>query len=225
MNLIWLILEKVIVLTVGIFYFRYLPLAYKLCVLQVALAIIAELGGRYINRVYHQQNLWLFNTYLLVGELWVTGFVPWLLLRNARVKQMLLISLSLISVLSLINYIADTKSIFRLQSGYILIQSVHCIVFYLILLFQDTFSANGSLLKVPVFWLSLSAILFFSCCIPVFGLFNYLDQNYPLALKQLFGINQVFNLVRYPMVAVSFYLIAYRPTGKNSPGHADPLVR
>jgi hypothetical protein len=76
---------------------------------------------------------------------------------------------------------------------------------YLGVLAGTIFRSNKLWLQ-PDFWLSIAIILFYSCTIPLYTIFNYLIRNNQVLLGKLFNIVMVLNVIRYPLVALSLYL-------------------
>jgi hypothetical protein len=71
---------------------------------------------------------------------------------------------------------------------------------------MDTMLHSKQPAKAPEFWLSISHVVFFSCTIPVHGLYNYLVDTSPDTLEKLYSIVNVLNHIRYPLVALALYL-------------------
>ena len=69
-----------------------------------------------------------------------------------------------------------------------------------------TLFGAGKVWLQPGLWLSISVISFSACTIPFYSIYNYLAQNDPVLLKQLFNIVLLLNFIRYPLVALSLYL-------------------
>ena len=81
------------------------------------------------------------------------------------------------------------------------------VVLFIVVLFNSGVFNNANILSQPAFWLCLSSILFYGCDIPYMGLHNYLSSHFPNLGIQLANINTVLDVIRYPLVAVSFLLL------------------
>jgi hypothetical protein len=201
-DLLFTILGKIVAIFIGLYFIRRLSLAYRLILIQVFIAIITELAGSYIAHVLNQHNIWLFNYYWL-ADMWLTGLAGYLLISNKHLKKWvprLLIIATAIWVTTVITNGIDKQPLTALC-----LMSIIAAIIYFAVLINVLFNSR-QILKSPEFWLSLALILYFSCIIPFWGLFNYLYNTNPKLLGQLFQIIDILNFVRYPLVALSFYL-------------------
>lgn len=201
--LVLVISEKIIALVVGVAFFRQLPIAYRLTMLQVLLGLVAEITGRYIVARYHEQNIWMFNFYW-IAELWVAGMAGILLLKNPALRKAFISLLVLPSFFWL--YFISVNGLAVMPSPALTAIDTSLVVIYATALFQNTVFEGRKLAAQPVFWLCLSVITFFACNIPLYSMFNYIYRTNPELLKKLFVITKTLNFIRYPMVAFSFYL-------------------
>lgn len=202
------LIGKLVVLFFGVKYFRKLPFAYALIVFQVIFAVICEGYGFYLGHILHQNNLWLFNYYWIIADIGLTGIAGILLLEKKKLKIISVILLLVTLVIWLHNIIA-----FSINHYAPLVKaSIHIalVIIYAMLLVDRLLFTNLKLGRQPDFWLCLSTLLFFGCNIPLYGLFNYLNSVSPQTLKKLFEISLILNFIRYPLVAVSFYLIGQK---------------
>lgn len=203
LSLLFVIAGKIVALTTGLLFFRYLSLPYRLVMLQVFLGMMAEVAGRYIVVRYHAHNIWLFNYYWLV-ELWVVGLAGILLLSNIALRRAF-VGLLLIPT-ALWIYCIYTGGNDMHPSPAITAIGTALVAIFITVLFHASFHTQ-KLATQPVFWLCLSVIIFFSGSIPFYSLFNYIYDTDPELLKKLFNITLVLNHIRYPIVAYSFYLL------------------
>ncbi len=193
---------KLPVFVVAILYARYLSAPYRLILCQAILALIIEAIGWYIAVKLHRYNIWLFNIFGLI-DFWLVGTAGYLLIKN-RIQR------------SVIPYAMTGASL--LWAGIIWQQGlkvyptwalsfIGIVVVYIYLgVLAGTIFRSNKLWLQPDFWLSISIILFYSCTIPLYTIFNYLIRYNLLLLEKLFNIVMVLNIIRYPLVALSLYL-------------------
>ena len=203
LSLLFVIAGKIVALTAGLMFFRYLSLPYRLMMLQVFLGMMAEVTGRYIVVRYHAHNIWLFNYYWLI-ELWVVGLAGILLLRNIALRRAFVGLLLIPTVLWIYCIYKNGNGIH--PSPALTAIGTALVVIFITVLFHASFNMQ-KLATQPVFWLCLSVIVFFSGNVPFYSLFNYIYDTDPELLKKLFNITLVLNHIRYPIVAFSFYLL------------------
>lgn len=204
--LLWALPGKIFTLFIGLYFFRKLPTCYKLIFVQVFFALLAESFGAYLGHHYIH-NAWVFNIYNLI-DLLLTGIAAQLLLRKYKyIIYGFIVFGFIIWGIEVYKYgILHLANIFFIFSCILLV----C-VYLFVLLNQSLFTKR--IFTEPAFWLSISVILYFGCCLPYFGLYNYLiNEQYAIA-KKLVIINRVFNFIRYPFIAVCFIIIG-RQKGK-----------
>jgi hypothetical protein len=152
----------------------------------------------------HQHNVWLFNMYMPV-EVLMLGWASLSFIKTNIGKIWVMIFLGVnfsIWLFEIIIHSIENFASLSMICGCFLLVAV-----YTSILFSDIIFNNKVLVKEPVFWLSLSTILYFACDIPYMGMFHYWTP-YKLTMISLYNINQILNFIRYPLVAVSFLLAA-----------------
>lgn len=201
-NLLIVIFGKILAIIIGLLYLRRLSLPYRLILIHTLLAVATETGGKYVAVELHQFNIWVFNLYW-IAELWLLGIAGVMLSPNYRVKRM-------IPWLLIGNSILWLSCLYRqgICTNPTTPQCISCIILVILYfsLLIDTMLRTANVLRAPEFWLSISTILFFSCAIPIQGLYNYLIENGPGTLEKLYKIIGVMNQVRYPLVGLALYL-------------------
>ena len=182
----------------------YLPRPYKLVLYLIAVAFFCESYGYYIHHILQKQNAWLFNLYMLTEVLLMGGAAIYLVnKKNVRLLFLLLLGINT----SIWGYAIFVNSIysfanFSMVCGCILLASIYLSVFFANSLFKQ-----ANIIKQPIFWLCLSTILYFGCDIPYMGLHNYLTKHAPSIAWQLDYINIILDIIRYPLIAISFLLL------------------
>ena len=198
-SLLWALPGKILALVAGIYYYRRLQFEYRLILLQVALAFIAECFGEYLI-FQHQYNTWSFNIYILADML-LTGWCARLLLAKYKYSYLVTYMLAFLTVWWVIE-IYD-HGIFHWATLFFTGSCVLLVSLYIVVLFNKLLFTK-KIIKEPAFWLSISVILYFGCCLPYFGMLNYLVSEKSTAAKQLWVINRWLNFSRYPLIAVCF---------------------
>jgi hypothetical protein len=205
-TLLYMISGKILAIIVGLFFWRRLALPYRLVFFQVIIAMITEIVGRYIAYILHKHNLWLFNYYWVI-DMWMAGIVGYMLVKNQTVKNSIPWLLGIATIVWLINILKQGIDIHPTWAMCII--SITIVIIYFPIIINSLFS-NDKIISSPEFWLSFSLILFFGCSIPLYGVYNYLYETNPLMLKQLFNIIKTLNFIRYPLIALAFYLYAHQ---------------
>jgi hypothetical protein len=126
------------------------------------------------------------------------------MLKNKLLKRIFLFFLILNIIIWIINIAANTIYVFATIS--MIIGCAIMVMLYIILLLNNILF-NSNVLKQPIFWLSLSSILFYGCDIPYMGMNVYLSTHMPAMALQLSKINFILDIIRYPLVAISFILL------------------
>lgn len=200
--LFFLVLPKIITILLGLVYFRLFPALYKLLFCQSVLALICEGYGYYLGDVLHQNNVWIFYYYTLI-ECWLVGIVGYQLLKKKSLQKITLILLSICTMIWLSDFFYNGIKI--MSNRFLVSYGIVMVLVYIAVLSTRAFETN-SLLKNPIFWIAVSFILYYGCTIPYFGLWNYLISNSMSLANNLFNILLILNIIRYPLIALSFYL-------------------
>ena len=140
----------------------------------------------------------------MIIEIWLLG-VAAIKLMYLKAKRLFFLVLIVYTAFWAINIAMSSVYVFASMtfiSGLAILTAM-----YLIVLFNNSVFKSNSMLQQPVFWLSISTILYCSCDIPYFGLHNYLIANSPAIAHKLININTVLDVIRYPLVAISFILL------------------
>lgn len=197
---------KVIALIIGLVRFRFLSKPYKLFLLQIFVAIIVESYGRYLVVKIHAPNLWLFNIYMIIEFLLISSAG---ILLNRKYKDFFISMVVCgIAVWSIEIF---RQGIFVLANWFYLSASFLIVLIYLGILLQSrTIFNSNKIASQPLFWLCLSTLIFFCCYLPYKGLENIILTEYPTIAKDMFKINLGLNVIRYPLIGLSFYLLGYQ---------------
>lgn len=203
-DLLTVVMIKLSVIIVGMYYFFNLSLPYRIFIFQAAGAIITETTGLAIVRSFHQSNLWVFNIFYLL-EHWMLALAGFCFLRKiwaSRIIIPLLLFITLVWVWGVY-----TSGIFVFYTSFGLAHHIILVLIYLAVLYYSIVFRRVKLRKHPQLWISLSVIIFYGCELPFQGMFTYLAEHHPEILKALFHpIVWTLNFIRYPMTAYALYL-------------------
>lgn len=185
------------------YYYKILPKAYKLILIHVIIITSCEIAGNYLS-YGNKNNSWVFNIFWILPELVLMSWAGAYLIPNRTIKR----TIPFLVVLGLVLWAGSIyiNGINTFANYYFLYVCLVLIVIYLSVLLGNLFDA-ANISKQPFFWLSLSVLLYFSCDLPYFGLHSLLIDKYPVMAHRLYNINTVLNFIRYPLVAVSFYML------------------
>ena len=198
---------KFFALFIGTYKFKYLPLPYKLILLLIVIGSFCEFYGYYIFKYAHKPNAWLFNLYMIV-EVWLLGIAAIYLTSNKTIKNIFL-SLLILNSIAWITIIT-TNSIYVFANVSMVCGCSIITVMYIVILYSNGLFSGEKILNQPIFWLCISTILYFGCDIPYMGLHNYITKHLPGMAKQFDYINATLDIIRYPLVAISFILLGRR---------------
>ena len=204
LDLFYILIGKLFALITGGYYFRFLSLPYKLVLFLIAIAASFECSGYYIAMHLHEPNSWLFNLYILI-DVFFMGSAAILLIDNRKTRRLFMVFIFIDSIIWIMDII--TNSIYEFANFAMVCNLIFSTIMFLIVLFSNSIFHSKKMLKQPVFWLSVSTILYSACDIPYMGLHNYLIIHAPVLSNELFTINTVLDIVRYPLVAISFILL------------------
>lgn len=181
------------------------PTAYTILLIQTALAFIAESIGLYTGIIKGQNNSWLSNIYIMIELIMITTIAQQLLAKYIKRTQW--VYFPLIPITALWIYSISTNGLNNISNWSHTLGSVYTIFLFTLLLYQ--LSNDGKkIYTVPDFWLSLGLIIFCGATLPLYGLYHYLVQHDVKLMYKLYYINQIAGIIRYSLIAVSFYIIA-----------------
>ena len=202
----YVIFGKIIAIIVGALYWRYLSRPYRIVLLLVVLALIFETIGYYLGHFKQQQNVWLFNLYMPLEPL-LLGVASLEFIKMKKYKPIvygLLLLNFIVWLLEILHNSIYNFASFSMICGCFLLTGL-----YIGVLLNNTIYGKRALVSEPSFWLCLSVILYFGCDIPYMGMFKYWGVH-KLALIRLANINSLLDLIRYPLVAISFFILGYQ---------------
>ena len=210
--LILFLIGKIFALILGGYYFRILSNPYKIVLFLTGIATISETSGYYISYILHDSNAWLFNIYMIL-EVWLMGLAAFYLIQNT-ISKYILITLILTNTAFWV-YNIYSYSIYKFASTSMILGCIIMTIIYIMVLISNSLFISKNIFSQPVFWLCLSSLLYFGGDIPFMGLHNYLFEKNPKLGDQLVNINTILDIIRYPLLGISFILLGRQ--------HSKPL--
>lgn len=202
--------ENVLVLSVellavfvGVYYWKYLTVVYKLFLIQCMLAFINELTAWAIQYYTDFSNSYMFNVYAII-EVWLLGAACILNISKQLARKLVVGALIALTIYWLFNVIRN--GILTFNNKTVVAIAIFYVVSFFLLLINNSIFNDKKIYKQPLFVIAIAIIIYYATIIPFFALMNYLTtNNMPLAIK-LFKINIVAAILRYSLVAIAFYL-------------------
>lgn len=203
--LLYMILGKLTVLLIGLYYYKSMSIPYKLVLALTFLAICFESVGFYISHILHKFNAWLFNYYMQI-EVVLLGVVAMYFIEQVRLKRSIPVALAF--NFGIWVYCVFTNTIYKFADIAMVSGCFLLTAWYMIILISRLDKINA-FWKQPEVWLCISTILYFSCNIPNMAMSRYGATHAHFQsgnwFQSLNAINQVLNILRYPLLAVSFW--------------------
>ena len=204
------LLGKLFAIITGGYNYKRMSIPYRITFFVVILAIFCEVYGYYISMpLPHKSNVWLFNWYIMIEAIMV-GIAAVFLVNNKRMKLFF-------SFLIVVNFIYWVVIMYTQNKPLLVSTSIisGCIMLsfmYIVILSNNSFITKN-IATQPVFWLCISTIIFFGCDIPCMGLYNYTYETMTKSLAhKLATIHTILDIIRYPLLGVSFLLFRERKT-------------
>jgi len=176
--------------------------AFRLFPLFLLFIVVVELTGRYMARVVHQNNSWLFNISTTV-EFIFYAYIFSLTLRDPAFKKLALRFMVIYPILVLLNLLFIQGFIqfhsYTVALGNMYMIVLCCLFFYELLLHP----LEGELRKVPMFWIS-TGILFFHLGDLSFDLLFNLLKNEATGKEFFTSINNNLILILYSCFIIAF---------------------
>ena len=164
-------------------------------------AVMGEIGP-YLQR-HNKQNVLLY-TFFIVSEFIFYFFVLYQIIKNKKIKKIIINILWIYPVLAMINTFLIQKAQGFDSTSYAvgcLLVAIMCI-FYFYELFQ--FSSSNKLSREPSFWICTGILFNYCCLFPIFS-FVIFFHNPPLfIIKNLEMIRSIINIFTYLLFTIAF---------------------
>jgi hypothetical protein len=185
----------------GIFNHRALSITGKVVVLQLLFATLAEIIG--VRLTYLKiPNVSVFNIYMIL-EFLLLGLAPLFVLPEKRTR-IAIIALLFVGLSFHIYNIATSGLDFFANKSVVLYGFIIAAVYFYTLVRNPGQPTDRRI--SPLSLICIAHIIYFVGCIPFFGLFHVVRSDYPGVFKGLFNINFILSILRYLLIAFSFYL-------------------
>lgn len=198
------VITKLSLVFAGVSYYKKISAAYKLVVWHGAISLLAEIIG-YVISSYKLHNTWVFNIYVLL-DYTLMGYAALLLMNKARFNSVLYYIWSILPFF--LFWDIYEHSIYSLCVNFItLFYLVISVVFFYIMIVNTVFKPTA-ILKSPIFWLSISIVLYHGCTLPIWIIYKYAIDIKSSTSATFYTINNIINIFRYPLAAYAVYLAA-----------------
>lgn len=174
---------------------------------QLLFAFIIEVCGGY-SAVHYIHNLWMYDFYIPVefGLLSIYLHAQFETAWKARALVILVFAFAVSYVLEIGGALPDL-----FVSRSYMLGSMTLGLGFIMVLYEMANQIHVSLLHRPRFWAYLGMAVFFSCNIPVMGLWNLVIHQEPHSAVQLYVINHVLFLIRYGLIVVAASMGSQEP--------------
>ena len=195
------VLLPLIAFCAGLLNFKSLNPTGRIIVFQLLFASLAEIIG---SRFTYMRipNVSVFNIYMII-EFLLLGVAPLFVLEERKTR--LAIIALLVAGLSFHVYNIATGGLdFFANKSIVLYGFILAAVYFYTLVRNPGQPAEKRI--SPLSLICIAHIIYFIGCIPFFGLFHVVRSDYPGVFNGLFNINFILSILRYLLIAFSFYL-------------------
>lgn len=166
------------------------------------LTLLVELLGYYL-RSHRQSNVLLYNFFSVVEFCFYLVIIS-LVIRSARIKKAIVITIALYTLTAMINILFIQK----IKAFHTITYALGCliVVAFCIYFFLELFRLPNSvkLTNNPAFWIC-SGLLFFYCCgFPLYALINYWGGISKFVLRNFVQILTILNVFLYSLFTIAF---------------------
>ena len=165
--------------TVAILYRKSWSLPMKVFAWFVMVYVLFDTAGNVMAGIYKMNNHFFYNLIYTVQFL-VLAFFFYYQLDSHLIKKVIRVYFWIFPLFVLINTIFF-QGFYTWQTYSFVFGGIFVILLSIAYLWQLYDSEETqSIFRDPVFWFSLSLLLYFTVTVPYFGMLNYLLQNYPV---------------------------------------------
>ncbi|GHN02228.1 hypothetical protein WSM22_37170 [Cytophagales bacterium WSM2-2] len=194
----------VVCLLIGIYRFRRASKDQKIVLALVFLAFIVELAAR-ILWTYKMNNLFLFHLYA-VGEFTLLMFL-YIAHLNGLIKPVLMRGLLVAFIVFAISNTLFFQNLKEFNSNVTFIECLLLILLALLYFYKLLRDLNHrKLQQVPMFWINMSVLTYFSGALILFHVANDLIPLPEKELGAIWGTHALFNIVHYLLYAIALNL-------------------
>ena len=204
-NLLFAVCPKVIALIIGAYYYRYLSTPFRLILGIVLLGALTETGAFLYNLTLHISNAWIFNIYM-ISEFGLYCAAVWYFF-PANIRK--LVPVIFIADFSVWVYQIARHSVFEFSIISLITGALLISVLYFVVLVLNILHSDQALSKNPLFWLSVSILLYYVCGIPAMSTITeqidaYVHKRVNIPM---ININNLLNATSNLLTGYCFYLL------------------
>ena len=151
----------------------------------------------------HQNNLYLYNTILVIEFLfYLFFFYSVYRVSIARKIVLLLMAIYLAGALINIFFIQGMKVFhtYTFMTGCLLV--IAGCIYYFLQLFR--YPQTGSIMRDPAFWVASALLFYYACVLPVYGILNYISSMSRHFSQTLKFIINFMNILLYSLFILAF---------------------
>lgn len=165
--------------------------------------IMVELTARFIRKVHHQPNVWLYNFSIPIEYLF-NGFIFYSMFKAGSFRNLARWFIILFSIFAILN-LSIIQGITIYNSNILMVGSFFMIVLSFLFLYELYQTDEGSLFTKPMFWFSIG-ILFFNAGEFTYNLLSHYLINAEIDKAATFfaTINNKLIYVLYACLTISF---------------------
>jgi hypothetical protein len=187
--------------SITLFFQASIPQYFKSFPFFLACTIIVEIAGFSLMKYVFAINLLycFFTAFEFVYYLLIIKHIIY----NHKAKRTIFWILSVYPPLVIINIFFIQPGTFNTNTysiGCLLV--VAACIYYFFELFRTTHSVN--LVREPAFWLCTGLLFFYSCSLPLFGLWNQLYGLPKILIKNLRAVQTLLNVLLYSLFSIAF---------------------
>lgn len=149
---------KILVILIGILFYKKLQYPYRLFLLHVIIALATELYDAYLNYIEQPSNTWLFNIYFIV-ELWIVAWAGVMFLQRRNVRKHIVLALGGFTIYWGINFWFK-HSEGMLLNIFSITSSLFLVALYVWILFTSISFSNQKVFTNPLFYICVSCLLY-----------------------------------------------------------------
>lgn len=188
---------------IGIYKKNILSKELKVLWLLITCSIVTELIGYVIVYGYKANNVQLFNVYVIIETILISGFY-YLVIQN-KIQSLFCISLAIIfSIYAIIQLVLNPSK--TLDTIFLTTESVIVISFSIMTFHNLIKDAKfNNILSLPIFWINSAFLLFFSGNLFLHLFSQFLQEYAQKAFYELWGFHSILNIILYVLISIGFW--------------------
>lgn len=193
----------------GLRYFRLLPSAFRMIVVQCCLAALVESVSYFLITQYRVQTQWLYNFYIL-SECWLLCLAAGLMVTQLRLASG--IGAMAASIIWLCFFLSRGIHTFFYELAIVL--PFIYVSLYSALLYQFS-QQDRPFFKIREVWLCIALIVYFAGTLPIFATLKLAIKRNQTVSLNIYYIAHAIGVIRYALVLLA--LNSFRKLTKTNP--------